>query len=373
MENVPLYKPYISRNEVNAVRRVLKSGKLTKGKEVDGFEKEFSGYVGKKYSIAVNSGTSGLHLAVRAVGWKNGDEVITTPFSFIASTNALLFEGITPVFVDIDKNTLNINPDMIEEKITSKTKGILLVHILGLPANYQRIKKIAEKYNLLIVEDACESIGRPSDDFVISKIGKASVYAFHENKQLTTAGEGGMIVTEDPVIAQKCRSMRDQGRSLDKDWIKNVILGYNFRMTEIQAAFGRQQLKIIDKMLAKRDDIANKYSALLSGIKGLITPDKMTLDKRSWFVYFILLENEAVREEIYNTLLKNGIACSTNYFPPIYNFPMYAGCKKGCLTAEDISKRVLVLPMFYEITDKEVKRVVDVVKDAIESFYRGTV
>lgn len=363
---IPFYKPYITENETNAVLKVLKSGKLTKGQEVEEFEKEFADYIGKKYAIAVNSGTSGLHLVVRAMGWKKGDEVITTPFSFIASSNALLFEGVTPIFVDINENTFNIDPDKIEEKITPKTRGMLLVHILGLPVNFEKIKKIADKYNLPIIEDACEAIGKPGDDFIVSKLGAASVYGFHENKQLTTGGEGGMIVTDNPVVAQKCRSMRDQGRSLDKDWIKNVILGYNFRMTEIQAAFGREQLKIIDEMLAKREEIANRYSVLLSGVKGLITPSKMISEKRSWFIYFVILEDSDMREKIYQALSNNKIVSSTNYFPPIYNFPMYVGCNKECTITDDISGRILALPMFYEMTDEQINKVVDVIKGAIK-------
>ncbi len=363
---IPFYKPYITENEMSAVSRVLKSGKLTRGQEVKEFEKEFADYIGKKYAIAVNSGTSGLHLVVRAMGWKKGDEVITTPFSFIASSNVLLFEGVKPIFVDINKNTLNIDPDKIEEKITPDTKGMLLVHILGLPVNFEKIKKIAYKYNLPIIEDACESIGKPSKNFVVSKLGVASVYGFHENKQLTTGGEGGMIITNDPIVAQKCRSMRNQGCSLNKDWLKNVILGYNFRMTEIQAAFGREQLKIIDKMLVKREGIANKYSALLSGVKGLVTPNEMISEKRSWFVYFVILESSGMRKKISQTLLSNDIISSTNYFPPIYNFSMYAGCKKECTITDEISGRILALPMFYEMTDEQINRVANVIKKAIK-------
>lgn len=364
--NIPLYKPYISYKEVNAMLRILKSGKLSRGNETVLFEKEFANYVGKKYAIALNSGTSGLHTLVRVLGWKKGDEIITTPFSYIASANSLLFEKITPVFVDIDPNTLNIDVNKIEEKITSKIKGILLVHILGLPVNYSKIKKIKDKYKLEIIEDACESIGKPSNNFIVTKLGKATVYGFHENKQLTSAGEGGMIVTDDPIIAQKCRSMRDQGRSIKKDWINNVILGFNFRMTEIQAAFGREQLKIINKILLRRKEIAQEYSNLLKNTTGIITPHQMSKEKRSWFVYFILLKNEKIRNKVSQTLSKNGIISSINYFPPIYNFPMYKSYKKGCVITEDISKRLIVLPMFYEMTSKEIKKVSDVVKQALK-------
>lgn len=363
---IPLFKPYISDNETNAVFRVLKSGKLSRGKETEMFEKEFANYIGKKYAIAVNSGTSGLHLLVRIMGWGKGDEIITTPFSYIASANAVLFEGATPVFVDIDPLTLNIDPTKIEEKITKNTKGILLVHILGLPSNYEEITRIKEKYNLQVIEDACEAIGKPDEEFIVAKLGEATVYAFHENKQLTSGGEGGMIVTDDLAIAQRCWSMRDQGRSIEKDWMKNVILGFNFRITEIQSAFGREQLKIIDKMLARREEIAQEYSALLKEVKGLVIPFQMTPKKRSWFLYFVILESAKVRDSVHSALLSNGIESSTNYFPPIYNFPMYADAGKGCIVTDRVSERLLSLPMFYEMTSKEIQQVSNVIKDTLK-------
>lgn len=363
---IPLHKPYISDKEVNAVTSVLKLGKLSRGKEVELFEKEFANYIGKQYATAINSGTSGLHVAIRALGWKKGDEIITTPFSYIASTNSMLFEDITPAFVDIDPNTLNIDVDKIEEKITPQTKGILLVHILGLPVNYQKIKQLKEKYNLQIIEDACEAIGRPSDDFCVTKLGEATVYGFHENKQITSGGEGGMIATDDPIIAQKSRSIRDQGRSLEKDWINNVVLGFNFRMTEMQAAFGREQLKIIDKMLARREEIAQKYSNLLFDVHKVITPHQIIKNKRSWFIYFILLEDKDVRNKLQEKLLENGIISSTNYFPPIYDFPMYSDYKKRFDVTDEISERLLALPMFYEMTNKEIVAVSKVIKDTMK-------
>lgn len=363
---IPLYKPYVSNDEVIAVLRVFKSGKLSRGTEVELFEREFASYVGKQYAIAVNSGTSGLHMLVRTLGWKKGDEVITTPFSYIASANALLFEDVTPIFVDIDSQTLNIDVNKIEEKITSKTKGMLLVHILGLPVNYQEIKQLKDKYNFQVIEDACEAIGKPSDSFTVTKLGDATVYGFHENKQLTTGGEGGMIVTDDFAIAQKCWAMRDQGRSLEKDWMKYVMLGFNFRMTEMQAAFGREQLKILDKMLTRREGISQEYSNLLNNVRGVVTPDQMVKDKRSWFVYFILLENNKARDRVYKALLDNGITASTNYFPPIYNFSMYADYSGGCEITDKIFERILALPMFYEMTNDEVGRVSGIIKDVLK-------
>lgn len=365
--NIPLYKPYIGSKEKEAISRVLKMRKLTRGTEVEDFEREFAAYVGAKYAIAVNSGTSGLHILVRTMGWGKGDEIITTPFSYIASSNALLYEGVTPVFVDIDSHTLNIDPDKIEEKITSKTKGILLVHVLGLPANYRKILMLKKKYGLQIIEDACESLGKPSKDFTVTKLGEATVYSFHENKPLTTAGEGGMIVTNNLSIVQACWAMRDQGRSLKKNWIDNVTLGFNFRMTELQAAFGREQLTILDKMLAKREKIAGKYSFLLRDVKELITPDTMIPAKRSWFTYFVLFKTPKDRLNVYNALCRAGVISSTNYFPPIYKFPMYRDSNhKKCKNTEEVSERLLALPMFYEMKDEEIEYVAKIIKQSLK-------
>jgi perosamine synthetase len=367
--NIPLYKPYINKKEISAVLRVLKSNKLSKGQEVENFEKEFAKYTNKKYAVAVNSGTSGLHLLVRAMGWKRGDEIITTPFTYIASSNALLFEGVKPIFVDINIKTLNIDPEKVGDKISKKVRGMLLVDILGLPVDYEKLVKIKEEYNLQVIEDACEALGRPNDNFTVGKLADATVYGFHENKQLTTAGEGGMIVTDNLKIAESCFAMRDQGRSLKKDWINNVILGFNFRMTEVQAAFGREQLKKMDRILKRRELIAEKYSTGFRGIEKLSVPNQESFNKRSWFLYFIVLENSEIRDKIHKALLDSGITSSKNYFPPIYDFPMYKDHKKDCKNTEIISETLLALPMFYEMDDKQVNAVVDVIKKTLKKIY----
>jgi perosamine synthetase len=364
---IPLYKPYISKNEIGAVLRVLKSKKLSRGQEVEGFEREFAKYTNKKYAVAVNSGTSGLHLLVRAMGWNSGDEVITTPFSYIASSNALLFENAKPVFVDIDINTLNIDPEKIEEKINNKTRGMLLVDILGLPVDKDKLLKIKNKYKLQVIEDSCEALGRPDDDFTVGNLADATVYGFHENKQLTTAGEGGMIVTDNVEIAQKCLAMRDQGRSLKKDWINNVILGFNFRMTEIQSAFGREQLKNMDKILKKRELIAKRYSEGFKGMDKLSIPNQISFNRRSWFLYFLIFKTSQIRDMVYESLLANNISSSKNYFPPIYDFPMYSGHKKDCRNTEIISKTLLALPMFYEMNYSQVEKIVKIVKKTLKN------
>jgi len=363
---IPLYKPNIEKKEIKAVLRVLRSGKLSRGKEIDKFEKEFAIYTKQKYAVAVNSGTSGLHLAARSIGWKKGDEVITTPFSYIASANVLLFEGVKPIFVDIDPLTLNIDANKIEEKITANTKGILLVHTLGLPIELDRVSELKRKYKLRIVEDVCEAIGRPTNTFNVAKLGDISVFGFHENKQLTTGGEGGMITTNSYLLAKKCRSMRDQGRSFKKNWINDVILGFNFRMTEMQAAFGRTQLKSLDKALKRRNEIAKKYSYFLKKVDGIVTPDTLSRNERSWFAYFILFKKALNRNLVYESLYKMGICSSINCFPPIYKFPMYVDYRGGCYkNTEGISKRILVLPIYYKMTNGQVKLVTDKIKEIL--------
>ncbi len=269
--------------------------------------------------------------------------------------------------MDIDPSTLNIDVGKIEKKITKNTKAIMLVHILGLPVKTKTLKTLKKKYGLKIIEDACEAIGRPGKDFPVSQVGDICVYGFHENKQLTTGGEGGMITTNNKALDQKCRSMRDQGRSTKKDWINNVMLGFNFRMTEMQAAIGRSQLKNVGKILRFREKAAEKYSSKLNGIKNIKTPHSLTSEKRSWFTYFIIFDKPSDRDAARKTLLRNNIASSTNYFPPIYKFPMYKkfGNNFSAIT-EYVSERLLVLPFFYGITDKEINLVVKTVKKALD-------
>lgn len=356
---IPLYKPEIGIDEENAIMRVAKSGVLSKGREIQAFETEFSSYVDKKYAIAVNSGTSGLHLAVKALGWKTGDEIITTPFSYIASSNALLYEGIKPIFVDIDPETLNMDIDALEKKITSKTKGILLVHIFGLPAEKQKFLRLIKKYKLQVIEDACEAVGRSTKNFPIGTYGDVSVYGFFENKQMTSGGEGGMIVTNNKKIFALCRSMRDQGRSLQKErWIDNVILGFNYRMTEIQAAFGRVQLAKLDQMLGVREKFASIYTNLLRNTN-IKTPFPSQL-YRSWFVYFILLKNKNTQQKVKKILDSENIKSSDSYFPPIPRFPLYRYDKSKYHVCENVSERLLALPLHTSLSMESIKHICEI-------------
>ncbi|MBI4185666.1 DegT/DnrJ/EryC1/StrS aminotransferase family protein [Candidatus Berkelbacteria bacterium] len=361
---LPLFRPSIGPGETKAIQRVLSSGVLARGSECSSFEQEFANYVGKKYAIATNSGTSALFVVAKSLGWGAGDEVITTPFSYVASANIILMTGATPVFVDIDPETLNIDPPLIRKKISPKTRGMVIVHALGRATDPAPLRAIARQHRLSIIEDACEAIGRPTSGFPVTQLGDATVYGFHQNKQLTTAGEGGMIVTNNRKLAELCRALRDQGRSTKKNWLQHVTLGYNFRLTELQAAYGRAQLLRLDALLKERSKLAVEYTSALSGINSLILPSPAF---RSWFFYYVLLSSQVVRTRVQQQLADAGIESSTNYFPPIYRFPAYVQFRAATYPhTESISKRLLVLPLFPGMTKIDIDTVAKVICQALQ-------
>ena len=369
MTTIPLYKPYFDNDEVNAVLKVLKSGKLSRSKEIRNFEKNFAKYVDKKYAVAVNSGTSGLHLAVKALGLKEGDEVITTPFSFIASSNVLLYERAKPVFADIDPNTFNLDPKETIRKINPRTKAILIVHIFGYPCYLKEYKKISEKYNLPIIEDACEALGKPEIKFKVNTVGELTIYGFYENKQITTGGEGGIIVTDNKQLAGFCFSARDQGRSNKKNWLEHVIVGYNYRITELQAAFGNAQLQKLDNLLVQRTKLAEQYSLLLRGIPDIKLPYDDKNIKRSWFAYFLTFSSPGLCNRICTGLKKNNIAFH-KYFPEIHLFPAYKslGYKKGDFPiCEKISSTTIALPFYIGLQEESIARISKIIIDITKS------
>jgi len=269
--NVPLSSPDIGRRERELVNEVLDSNILSIGPRVEQFERMLADYLGVKEAVAVNSGTSGLHLAVRGLGICAGDEVITSPFSFVSSSNCILYEGARPVFVDIDPLTLNMDPEMIEKKISPGTKAILPVHVFGRPADMERIMEIARKHRLAVIEDACEAIGARYGEKMAGSESDAAVFAFYPNKQITT-GEGGIISTNSSDLAGLCRSMRNQGRSGAGGWFNHCRLGYNYRLDELSAALGVAQMESIDEILAKREAVAMAYNAKLGRLAGVVLP-----------------------------------------------------------------------------------------------------
>ncbi len=365
---IPLAKPYIGKEEVKAVSEVVKSCWLSIGPYLEKFEKEIAKFNGNKYAVAVNSGTSGLHLAVKCAGIKPVDEVITSPFSFIASSNPIIFEGGKPVFVDVDEKTYNMNPDLIESAITPKTKAIMLVHIFGQSCDMDPIIEIAEKHNLKIIEDACESIGATYKGKKVGNFGESAVFAFYPNKQMTT-GEGGVIVTDNEKIYRLCRSYRNQGRSENEEWLGHVRIGYNYRMDEMSAALGYVQAKKLPKMIRQRQKVAETYNKKLGKISGVITPYTAPYNTNTWFVYTIRVEEGINRDKAMDYLNKHGVA-SKPYFPSLHLQPVYRemfNYKEGDFpVSEGISKSILALPFFIGLTESQINYIVENVGEAVD-------
>lgn len=363
MKNIPIAKPHITDDEINAVVSVLKSGNLSLGPKYKEFEEQFAKHIGTKYACTVSSGTSGLHLALLAAGIKSGDEVITSPFSFIASSNSIIYVGAKPVFVDIDPVTFNIDPKKIEEKITKKTKAILPVHIFGQTADMDKIMKIAKKYNLKVVEDACESIDATYRGKKAGTFGESAVFAFYPNKQMTT-GEGGMIVTNSKKINDLCASLRNQGRSPNMQWLDHKYLGYNYRMDEMSAALGIVQLKKLGFMIEGRKKIAECYNRNFETHSDLVSvPQTIFGNTHTWFVYVVQIKNSKVdRNKVIEELNRRGIG-SKPYLPSIHLFEFYKktfGYKRGDFPiSESVSSRSLALPIYIGLTQTQVKYIVE--------------
>ena len=360
---IPLSAPDIEEWEVGRVAEVLRSGRLSLGPKLVEFERALSTYVGVRHGVAVNSGTSGLHLAVRALGLGPGDEVVTTPFSFIAPANAILYERATPVFVDIDPATLNIDPEKIEEAVTSKTRAILVIHTFGRPAPMSSIMEIARSRKLLVIEDACEAIGAESGGRKVGGIGDVGVFAFYPNKQITT-GEGGMVVTDDAPRAARVRSQRNQGRGQSSSWFEHEELGFNYRLPEMSCALGLSQLERLESILERREGVARAYHQRLSGERDLLLPEiEIENDRISWFVYVLRLSERFCgrdRDWIVSRLQERGIECA-RYFAPIHLQPFYRkmfGHSTGAFpVTEHIAERTLALPFYNRITDVEISEV----------------
>jgi len=365
LKSIPLSSPDITHKEVEVVTQVLSTPYLSIGPKIKEFEKIVADYIGVKYAVAVNSGTSGLHLCVRSLDIKDDDEVITAPFSFIASANCLLFERAKPVFVDIDESTLCIDVNKIEKAITKKTKAILPVHIFGQTCQMDKIMEIAKKYNLAVIEDACEAIGGEYRDKKAGSFGDVGVFAFYPNKQITTA-EGGMIVTNNEKIAKLCQSMRNQGRDEGDAWLSHSRLGYNYRMAELSAALGVVQMGRIEEMLGKRQKVAEMYNQKLGGIEAIKIPHIGPEVKMSWFVYVVKLDDKKFsrqdRDNVIEQLRAKGIGCR-DYFPPIHLEPFYVKMfdyEKGSFpVTERVSNLTVALPFYNNLTEQEIKYICD--------------
>jgi len=359
---VYLSRPDITEAEIDAVCEVLRSPNLSLGPKLPEFETAFAEYVGRKYAIAVNSGTSGLFLCAQAMGLGPGDEVITTPFTFIATVNFILMTGATPVFVDIDPVSLNLDPAKIEAKITAKTKAIVPVEVFGNPAGMDVVCDIAAKHGLRVIEDCCEALGSSLGEQMAGTFGDAGVFAFYPNKQMTT-GEGGMIVTDDERLAELCCSLRNQGRGRGGGWLAHERMGYNYRLSDINCALGLVQLSRMEEFIEKRAAVARTYAALLAGEKRVKTPTEPADARMSWFVYVIRLDERytmAQRNALIHKLLDCGIQVS-NYFPPAHLQPFMVerfGYKTGDFPITDaVCERTMALPFHNNLTVDEARLV----------------
>ena len=368
MEKIPMSAPDLDESDIQAVLEVLKSGRLALGPKAKEFEELMADYIGVKYAVAVSSGTAGLHILVRALGIGPGDEVLVPSFTFAATVNAILFERGIPVFVDIEPETYNLDPDDLERKITKKTKAIMAVDIFGHPAEWDRILEIADKYNLKIIDDSCEALGAEYKGKKVGQFGDAACFAFYPNKQMTT-GEGGIIVTDNPGIAKLARSLRNQGRGEMSAWLEHERLGYNYRMDEMSAALGVSQLRRIETFLEKRERVARMYTEKLRKFSWVRPPIVKPYVRMSWFVYVITLKEGLDRDEIIKELEKEGIP-ARGYFSPIHLQPYIRemfGTKEGMLpTTENISKRTLALPFHNNLREEEIEEVVSTLARVVE-------
>ncbi|HKV03882.1 MAG TPA: DegT/DnrJ/EryC1/StrS family aminotransferase [Candidatus Acidoferrales bacterium] len=386
--SIPLSKPSIGEREIEYVTRVLRTGRLSLGPVLEEFEAAFAAYAGARFAVATNSGTSALHLCVRALGIGPADEVLTTSFSFAASANCLLYERALPTFVDIDPGSLNLDPTRIREAIESDyawdrglcrpvnrlsgrvLKAILPVHVFGLPCAMGPIAEIAREFNLGVIEDACEALGAEYRGRHVGSFGDAAAFAFYANKQITTA-EGGMIVTDNPQIARLCRSLRNQGRDEDAGWLRHARLGYNYRLSDLHAALGLAQLERVDELLAARDCVAAHYSRALAGVPQIELPAGAPGMKRSWFVYAIRLRGPSapvLRNLLLAELRERGIACQA-YFPAIHRQPYFKKIpqapRRPLPHTESASERCLALPFFPSMTGKQVNEACAAVREIL--------
>jgi perosamine synthetase len=357
--SIPLSAPEITDAEIAAVTAVLRTSRLSLGPKLEEFEHAIAQYVGVPHAVGVSSGTAGLHLCIRALNIGEGDEVIAPSFTFVAVANAVRYERATPVFVDIDPITLNLDPAKIEAAITPRTRAILIVHTFGIPANMQAILDIASRHHLLVIEDACEAIGAEYHSRRVGSFGDAAVFAFYPNKQITT-GEGGIVVTRDATLAQRLRALRNQGRYETDGWLQHSELGYNYRLSEIACALGIEQLKRIESIFAMRESVARAYRTRLKGEPLILPPLELPHARISWFVYVIRLLPEfrqCHRDVILASLTRQGIGCA-RYFAPIHLQPAYAAWKSaGLPVTESEAARTIALPFFNRVTSEQQDRV----------------
>jgi perosamine synthetase len=361
LPEIPLAKPDLGPREEELVLEVLRSGSLSLGPMLARFERALAEWLGVDDAVAVSSGTAALHLGVRAVGWRGGDEVITSPLSFVASANCLLYEDATPVFCDVDPVTLNLDPEAARAAIGERTAGLLPVDIFGYPADLPALSALAAERGLGVLEDGCEALGAVDSDGVkVGARGDPCTFAFYANKQLTT-GEGGALIPPDAEVAARVRSERNQGRAADMGRLEHERLGFNYRLTDTSAAIGLAQLERAEEILARRAELARLYGERLADVEGLTLPcDDRGAERRSWFVYVVQLPEHADRDAAIAGLAQRGIAAKP-YLPCIHLMPFYRerfGFAGGEFpVAESFAERSLGLPFFTAMSEEQVDRV----------------
>lgn len=380
---IPMSSPDLNDADRQAVLEVLRTPDLSMGPKIKAFEDSIRKYTGSKYAVGVSSGTTGLHLCVRAADIQAGDFVITTPFSFVASANVLLFENAIPIFVDVDEKTGNIDPELVKQaardiseggrarrfwlprknsQSSGRLKAILAVDVFGQPADMYTLGRIAKNYHLKFIEDSCEALGAEYKHKKAGTFGDYGVFAFYPNKQITT-GEGGMVITNDRKAAELMRALRNQGRAPGDSWLSHTYLGYNYRMDEMSAALGLKQMERIDDFLTRRQQVADRYAERLVEIPGVEPPTVVPSTTRiSWFVYVIRLKRGIDRKSLAKTLETKGIPVRP-YFLPIHLHPYMVerfGFMKGDFpVTEDLGERGLALPFSGTMSRQQVDYVCD--------------
>jgi perosamine synthetase len=364
--SIPLARPHIGERERELVMDVLRSDTLACGEMVPTFERRFAERVGTRFAVACSSGTAGLHVALDRLGIGPDDEVVTSSFSFIASANVIVHERATPVFVDIDERTLNVDPAAVEAAITPRTRAIVPIHIFGYPCDIEAISRIAGEHGIPVVEDACEALGCSVDGRAVGAHGNPAVFGFYPNKQLTT-GEGGMVTTDAEDVAADLRSLVNQGRSDNGDWLVHQRIGFNYRMDEMSAAIGIAQIEKLDAMLEARRRVAERYGEALAGIDGVELPHRGP-EARSWFIYYVRLADGIDRDAVAGGLAARGVA-TRPYLPAIHLQPPYRarfGFAEGMLpVTERVSRSTLALPFYVQLDDDDVAHVADSLREVL--------
>jgi perosamine synthetase len=364
---IPLARPDVGPRELALVTEVLRGDVLAMGPFTQRFEEGIAAVAGRREGIACSSGTAGLHLAVRALEISEGDEVITTPFSFVASANCLLYERAIPRFVDIEEDSLGLDPDQLEQAASSRTRAVLPVHVFGRPCPIEAVAAIARRRGWAVIEDACEGLGSTVNGRPLGSFGDVAVFAFYPNKQITT-GEGGMVVTDDAALADTMRSLRNQGRDTDGTWLRHVRLGYNYRLDELSAAVGVAQLERLEELRSGRRRVAAAYERALGGVDWVRLPRAGAGEAVDWFVYVVRLDEKIDRDVLIGRLADVGVPARP-YFAPLHLQPLYRakfGFQPGDFpVTERVAASTLAIPFSSRLADEDIEYVANAIREAV--------